>query len=62
MQLNLFAGLPVPESDIWEKLDDQDKQLITAAITRILVKAAMRGNSSIVAQPNDSQPGSNYHE
>jgi hypothetical protein len=64
VQLNLgFLSLPAPESQIWEKLDDKDKQLITSVITRIIVKAAMHDDTNTAAaQRSDLQSESNGHE
>jgi hypothetical protein len=40
-QLNLnFADLPAQKSLQWEQLDDQQKQIVVAALSRILTKAS----------------------
>lgn len=63
MQLNLgFLDLPVPESQIWETLDDKQKQLVTSVITRITIKAATHDNPDTAAQLSHSQSESNHHE
>jgi hypothetical protein len=54
-----------PDTQIGEKLDDKQKQLVTSVITRIILKAAMHdmhNDTNTAAQRNDSQPESNHHE
>lgn len=64
MQLNLgFQNLPEPESEIWGKLDDKQKHLVTSAITRLLIKAALHDDNSAAAHIiHQSQPERNSHE
>jgi hypothetical protein len=39
-QLNLnFIEIPIPETCLWEQLDDQQKQSVVEALARLLVKA-----------------------
>src|SRR5260370_24897151 len=60
VQLNLsFLNLPVPESQIWEQLDDKQRTLVTSVITRIVIKAAMYDNTNTAAEPSNLQPENN---
>jgi len=39
-QLNLnFTNIPIPETCLWEKLDKEQKRIVTEILTRLLVKA-----------------------
>jgi phenylpyruvate tautomerase PptA (4-oxalocrotonate tautomerase family) len=39
-QLNLkFTDIPIPETCLWEQLDDEQKRNIVEALARLLVKA-----------------------
>jgi phenylpyruvate tautomerase PptA (4-oxalocrotonate tautomerase family) len=39
-QLNLnFIDIPIPETCLWEQLDDEQKRIVIKALTRLLVKA-----------------------
>lgn len=39
-QLNLkFIDIPIPETCLWEQLDDQQKRSVVEALARLLVKA-----------------------
>jgi phenylpyruvate tautomerase PptA (4-oxalocrotonate tautomerase family) len=39
-QLNLnFTDIPLPETCLWEQLDDEQKRTVVEALTRILVIA-----------------------
>ena len=39
-QLNLnFIDIPIPETCLWEQLDDEQKQSVIETLTRLLVKA-----------------------
>jgi hypothetical protein len=39
-QLNLnFTDIPIPETCLWETLDDEQKRIVTEILTRLLVKA-----------------------
>ena len=39
-QLNLnFTDIPIPETCLWENLDDEQKRIVTEILTRLLVKA-----------------------
>jgi len=46
-QLNLnFTELPVPNTLVWERLDQQQKQIVIEALSRLLTKAAQPENST----------------
>jgi len=39
-QLHLnFLDIPIPETCLWEQLDDQQKRSVVEALARLLVKA-----------------------
>ena len=39
-QLNLnFSDIPIPETCLWEQLDDEQKRSVVEALARLLVKA-----------------------
>ena len=39
-QLNLnFNDIPVPETCLWEQLDDQQKRIVIETLARLLVQA-----------------------
>ena len=39
-QLNLnFLDIPIPETCLWEQLDDEQKRSVVEALARLLVKA-----------------------
>jgi predicted Fe-S protein YdhL (DUF1289 family) len=39
-QLNLnFLDIPIPETCLWEQLDDEQKRTVVEALVRLLVKA-----------------------
>jgi predicted Fe-S protein YdhL (DUF1289 family) len=39
-QLNLnFTDIPIPETCLWEQLDDEQKRTVVEALARLLVKA-----------------------
>jgi predicted Fe-S protein YdhL (DUF1289 family) len=39
-QLNLnFIDIPIPETCLWEQLDDEQKRNVVEALARLLVKA-----------------------
>ena len=39
-QLNLnFADIPIPETCLWEQLDEEQKRTVVEALTRLLFKA-----------------------
>ena len=39
-QLNLsFNDIPIPETCLWEQLDDQQKQIVIETLARLLVQA-----------------------
>jgi hypothetical protein len=43
-QLNLnFTDIPIPESRLWEELDDQ-KQIVIETLARLIIKAARAHN------------------
>jgi len=44
-QLNLiFLDIPIPETRLWEQLDDGQKRTVVEALARLLVKATQDGN------------------
>lgn len=46
-QLNLnFTELPAPNNLVWERLDQQQKQIVIEALSRLLTKAAQTENST----------------
>jgi hypothetical protein len=39
-QLNLnFTDLPIPETCLWDQLDDERKQVVVETLSRLLLKA-----------------------
>ena len=34
-----FIDIPIPETCLWEKLDDEQKRIVIETLTRLLVKA-----------------------
>jgi hypothetical protein len=43
-QLNLnFFDIPIPETCLWEELDDEHKQLVVEALARLMVNAVRTG-------------------
>ena len=39
-QLNLnFTDIPIPETCLWEQLDDEQERTVIETLTRLLVKA-----------------------
>jgi phenylpyruvate tautomerase PptA (4-oxalocrotonate tautomerase family) len=39
-QLNLnFIDIPIPETRLWEQLDDAQKRIVIETLTRLLIKA-----------------------
>lgn len=39
-QLNLnFTDLPIPETCLWEQIDDQQRRIVIEALARLLVQA-----------------------
>jgi len=41
-QLNLnFTDIPIPETCLWEQLDDEQKRSIVEALARLFVKATL---------------------
>jgi phenylpyruvate tautomerase PptA (4-oxalocrotonate tautomerase family) len=50
-QLNLnFTDIPIPETCLWEQLDDEQKRIVIETLTRLLVKATRDDHQE---QPND---------
>jgi predicted Fe-S protein YdhL (DUF1289 family) len=50
-QLNLnFIDIPLPETCLWEQLDDQQKRTVIENLARLLVKATRDRNQE---QTND---------
>jgi hypothetical protein len=51
-QLNLnFLDIPIPETCLWEELDDQHKQLVIETLARLIVNAVRTGHPQ--ERPND---------
>jgi hypothetical protein len=43
-QLNLnFFDIPIPETCLWEELDDEHKQLVIETLARLMVNAVRTG-------------------
>ena len=41
-QLNLnFTDIPIPETGLWEQLDDDQKRIVIETLARLLVKATV---------------------
>ncbi len=39
-QLNLnFTDIPIPETQLWEQFDDQQKRIVIETLARLLIKA-----------------------
>ena len=49
MNLN-FLDIPIPETCLWEQLDDEQKRIVIETLTRLLVKATRDGHQE---QTND---------
>ena len=50
-QLNLnFIDIPIPETCLWEQLDDEQKRTVVETLARLLVKATRDRNQE---QAND---------
>jgi predicted Fe-S protein YdhL (DUF1289 family) len=50
-QLNFnFLDIPIPETCLWEQLDDEQKRTVVEALARLLVKATRDRNQE---QTND---------
>jgi len=50
-QLNLnFLDIPIPETCLWEQLDDEQKRTVVETLARLLVKATRDRNQE---QTND---------
>jgi len=44
-QLNLsFIDIPVPETCLWERLNDEHKQLVIETLARLMINAARNAN------------------
>jgi hypothetical protein len=44
-QLNLsFIDIPVPETCLWEGLNDEQKQLVIETLARLMINAARNAN------------------
>ena len=51
-QLNLnFLDIPIPETCLWEELDEEHRQLVIETLARLMVKAVLTGEPQGV--PND---------
>jgi len=49
-QLNLnFLDIPIPETCLWEELDDEHKQLVIETLARLMVNAVRTGKSQEAA-------------
>ena len=45
-QLNLkFTDLPLPQTQLWEQLDDKQRQIVVETLARLIVKAVRASNS-----------------
>jgi len=45
-QLNLnFLDIPIPETCLWEELNDEHKQLAIEALARLMVNAVQTGHA-----------------
>ena len=50
-QLNLnFLDIPIPETRLWEELDDERKQLVIETLARLMVNAVRTGNPQEAAK------------
>ena len=50
-QLNLnFTDIPIPETCLWEQIDDEQKRIVIETLARLLVKATRDKNQE---QTND---------
>ena len=44
-QLNLnFLDIPIPETCLWEELDDEHKKLVIETLARLMVNSVRTGN------------------
>jgi hypothetical protein len=44
-QLNLnFTDIPIPQSHLWEQLDEDEKQIVLETLARLIIKAARANN------------------
>jgi hypothetical protein len=44
-QLNLnFIDIPIPETCLWEDLDDEHKQIVIETLARLMINAARNVN------------------
>jgi hypothetical protein len=43
LSLNFLQTPPRPEAAVWERLDDQQRQIVVHRLARLLVKAALTG-------------------
>ena len=44
-QLNLnFTDIPIPQSHLWEQLDEDQKQIVIETLARLIIKAARANN------------------
>ena len=51
-QLNLnFPDIPIPETCLWEDLDEEHKQLVIETLARLMVNAVRTGKPQ--EAPND---------
>ena len=41
LSLNLLQSPPRPEAAVWERLDDQRRQVVVDRLARLIVKAAL---------------------
>ena len=45
-QLNLkFTDLPLPQTQLWEQLDDKQRQIVVETLARLIVKAVRASKS-----------------
>jgi predicted Fe-S protein YdhL (DUF1289 family) len=50
LSLNFLQTPPRPEAAVWERLDDQQRQVVVNRLARLLVKAAL---ASARREPGD---------
>jgi hypothetical protein len=41
LSLNFLQSPPRPEAAVWERLDDQQRQVVVHRLARLLIKAAL---------------------
>ena len=47
-QLNLnFTDIPIPETCLWEQIDDEQKRIVVETLARLLVKVSRDQNQEL---------------